>query len=164
MMRLWGARVLAVMALVGTVAAVALTITGVEGSSELTVEGAQEATARLNDVNRPVGERLEALEPGSSPAEAQAAVRTAAGETRSQLEDGTGEGSLADRLEAVLRAELAYLDALGSTLNNPRSSLKGTIGQRAQELREQLQNIPGGDDGLIRGGQELIAYSDARIE
>lgn len=163
-MRLWGARLLALLALLGTAAALAVAVTSVEGSSELTVEEAEEAAARLNEVNRPVGERLEELKKGESPSEAQAAVRIAADETRAQLQDGTGEGSLADRLEAVLRTELAYLDAVGSTLNNPRSRLKGTIGQRAQELREQLQSIPGGDDELIRGGQELVVFSDARIE
>jgi hypothetical protein len=162
-MRVWVPRILALLALAGAVVGVYAAIASVERTDELTVEEAQEVTARLNAANRELGRLLTALEPGVSPREAQASTRTAADLTRELLEDGGDEGSLADRLDAVLRAELAYLDAIGSTLNNPRSELRGAIRQRGVDLREQLQNIPGGDAKLVRGGAELVAYSEARL-
>ena len=163
-MRIWVARVAALLALLGAATAIFVAVTSVEANDELTVSEAQEAAERLNAVNGPVGRLLEELEPGKSPADAQNAVRTALEETREMIEDGNGDGSLAERLDAALSAELKYLDALGSTLNNPRSALKGTIGARAVELRDQLKSTPGADEKLVRGGAELVAYSDARIE
>src|SRR5688572_2191705 len=126
-MRIWIPRILALLALAGAVVGVFAAVASVERTDELTVEEAQEITGRLNAANDELGRLLTALEPGMSPREAQAAARTAADLTRELIEDGGDEGSLADRLDAVLRAELAYLDAIGSTLNNPRSELRGAI-------------------------------------
>ena len=162
-MRIWIPRILALLALAGAVVGIYAAVTSVERTDELTVEEAQEITGRLNAVNRELGGRLTALEPGTSPREAQASTRTAADLTRELLEAGGGEGSLADRLDAVLRAELAYLDAIGSTLNNPRSELRGAIRERGVTLREQLQNLPGGNAKVVRGGAELVVYSEARL-
>jgi hypothetical protein len=161
--KLWIARAAALLALLAAGAAVSFAVTSVDsGPDELTREEAEQAAQRIDEVNGPVGRQLEALEPGASPREAQDAVRAAAERTRAMLDDGTGEGSLADLLDETLQAELAYLDALGSTLNNPRSPLKGAIRQRGVELRDLIQRL-GGDHRLVRGGAELVAYSDARI-
>lgn len=161
--RLWIARLAALLALLGAVAAVYAAVASVESTDELTVEEAQQAAARLNAVNGSVAGQLGTLTPGASPRAAQEAVRAAADEARSLADTDHGQGALVDRLDAVLRAELAYLDALGSTLNNPRSPLKGTIRERGATLREQLQSLPGGDAERVRGGAALVAYSDARI-
>ena len=63
----------------------------------------------------------------------------------------------------TLDAELAYLDAIGSTLNNPRSSLRGKLRERGAALRSALQSVPGGSQLTVKGGTELGAYSAARV-
>lgn len=161
-MRVWIPRLLALVALVAAGGATVYAVTSVESTSELTVDEAADLMTRLNEANARLSGLLEALEPGDSPAEAQEAVRSAAELTRTMVKDAPEEGSLADRLGSVLEAELDYLDALGSTLNNPRSSLRGTIGTKQIALKDQLRSIPNGDPDVVAGGQELIAYSRAR--
>jgi hypothetical protein len=163
-MRIWMARLLAVVALVGTAVAVFVAISSVDSTSELTDDEAQGAMVRLATANRTISGRLNELAPGTSPRGAQEAVRSAAALTQQLGTDLGGEGGLANRLEDVLAAETAYLDALGSTLNNPNSALRGRVGERGNALREALQNIPGGDPKAVEGGAELVIYSEARAE
>ena len=162
-MRVWIPRVVALLALgaVGTALVLALGMSSSSGS--FSGEDVEEATAGLNRVNSGLSDRLEALEPGASPSDAQTAARAAADFSRTLLEDISGdEGSEAEALQGLLTVELEYLDAVGSTLNNPRSALRGRVGARGDALRDALQDVPGGDHRVVSGGQELVAYSEAR--
>lgn len=136
----------------------------VDSSGELGSDDVQSAMERLAGANRTVSERLNELASGASPAAAQEAVRSAAALTQQLGTELDGEGDLADRLDDALAAQVAYLDALGSTLANPNSALRGRIGERGDALRGALRDTPGGDPGAVEGGAELVAYSEARTE
>lgn len=157
--RRWVARGAALLALAAAAVAFLLAVGSVHGTHELTGEEAQGAMRQLTASNTALGDRLEALKTGASPRAAQEATRTTASLTRKLDDDADGGG---DRVHGVLQAELDYLDAVGSTLNNPRSELRGRIGERAQALRDLLQHVPGGDHRVIRGGLALVQYSEAR--
>jgi hypothetical protein len=160
----WVARLFALLALGGAGVAIYYAIDSVEIKHEVTTEEAQDAMARLNTANRSLSGRLGGLKPGFSPKAAQESVRSAAALSRKLDQDvGTREGNLGDGVHAVLVAELAYLDAVGSTLNNPRSPLRGRIMELGITLRQQLQNIPGGQSKSVSGGAELVAFSKARV-
>ena len=150
------------LALAGTAVAIVVAVSTVDSKSELTAEEAQGAMERLAAANRTVSGSLNDLAPGASPRAAQEAVRSAAALTQELGTDLDGEGGLANRLEDVLGAEVAYLDAVGSTLANPNSALRGRIGERGNALRDSLQKIPGGDSRAVEGGAELVIYSEAR--
>lgn len=161
-MRTWIPRLLAVLALAGTAVAIVVAITTVDSNGEPGSEEVQRAMVRLADANRTVSSRLNQLAPGASPREAQAAVRSAAALIQQLGTDLDGNGALAERLDVVLSAQVAYLDALGSTLANPNGALRGRIGERGDALRGALAQVPGGDPGAVEGGAELVAYSEAR--
>lgn len=161
--RTWIPRVLALLALVGAVAAILLAITTLDGSGEVTEADAQQAMQQLTGANGTLSDALEPLGSGDSPSRAQELTRSTAQLTRrldAEIED---DSDLANRLHDVYAAELAYLDAVGSTLNNPNSPLRGRIGSSAQALRDALQQVPGGDHRAIRGGMALVLYSEARV-
>jgi hypothetical protein len=162
--RIWLPRVLALLALAGVTLAILLAVTTVNGSSETTGDDAERAMQQLAGANGQLSDTLEPLSSGDSPTAAQEAARTTAELTRrldGELEED--ESDLANRLHDVYAAELAYLDAVGSTLNNPNSALRGRIGVTAQALRDVLQQVPGGDHRAIRGGMALVLYSEARV-
>lgn len=161
-MRTWIPRLLAVLALAGTAVAIVVAITTVDSNGEPGSEEVQRAMVRLADANRTVSSQLNQLAPGASPREAQAGVRSAAALIQQLGTDLDGNGALAERLDVVLSAQVAYLDALGSTLANPNSVLRGRIGERGDALRGALAQVPGGDPGAVEGGAELVAYSEAR--
>lgn len=161
-MKLWIARAAALVALVAAVAAVYLAVTTVSESKEVTTTQSQDLMLQLAQANGALGDKLDALKPGDSPADAQDATRNLAELARDLDGRVDGGGNLADGLHAVFRAQLDYLDAVGSTLNNPRSALRGRIGELAQALRDALQQVPGGDHRAIRGGRNLVVFSEAR--
>jgi len=117
---------------------------------------------QLAQANGALGDRLNALAPGGSPRDAQDATRNLAQLARDLDAKVEGDGNLAAGLHAVFTAERDYLDAVGSTLNNPKSTLRGQVGPRAQALRDALQQVPGGDHHAVRGGQALVLYSEQR--
>jgi hypothetical protein len=161
-MRKWSARVFALLALAAAGIAIYLAISSVHSTKEITGDDAAAWMQQLATANGALSDRLEPLKPGASPKEAQDETRRVADLTR-QLEGSIdGGGDLADRLEQVYAAELTYLDAVGSTLNNPNSALRTKIGPTAQALRDVLQQVPGGDHRAIRGGLALVQYSAAR--
>jgi hypothetical protein len=161
-LRVWFARGFALLALAAAAAAIYFAVTTIDSTKEITGEQAQAAMQQLAAANGTLSDRLEPLGPGDSPSTAQEATRQTADLTRRLDASGDGEGDMAGRLHAIYRAELAYLDAVGSTLNNPRSPLRGKIGATAQALRDVLQQVPGGDHRAIRGGMALVVYSAAR--
>src|SRR6476620_10991388 len=145
--RSWVARAAALVALVATLIALLVAVTTVSGSSSATTTTeSRDLMLQLAQANGALGDRLNALAPGGSPRDAQDA----------------GDGNLAAGLHAVFTAERDYLDAVGSTLNNPKSTLRGQVGPRAQALRDALQQVPGGDHHAVRGGQALVLYSEQR--
>jgi hypothetical protein len=156
------ARLIAVLALIGALVALVVAVTTVDSTDELTGEEAQAAMVELAAANGALSDRLDALTAGDSPRDAQAATRSTTALVRRLDGEVEGDGSLPDRVHAVYRTELAYLDAVGSTLNNPASPLRGRSGERAQALRDVLQQVPGGDHRAIRGGMALVLYSEAR--
>lgn len=161
-MRIWLPRALALLALLAAAAAVLLAIGSAQRTGEVTAAQAQDMMLTLAQANRSLGERLDALRPGDSPRQAIAETRAAAAVARRLEATVAGSGGLAAGLRAVVTAELGYLDAVGSTLNNPRSALRGRVGPLAQALRDALQQVPGGDHRAVRGGMNLVAYSRAR--
>jgi hypothetical protein len=134
----------------------------VDSTKAVSGDEAAAAMQQLAAANGALSDRLEPLKPGAGPKPAQDETRRVAELTR-QLEGAIdGGGDLADGLRLVYQAELAYLDAVGSTLNNPSSPLRVKIGPTAQALRDVLQQVPGGDHRAIRGGLALVQYSEAR--
>lgn len=161
-MRIWLSRAAALLALVGAAAAIAVAVAGVDPAAETTPEQSRDLMMRLAQTNAGLGERLNALQRGDSPREAQDATRSTADQARLLDAQVEGDTPLARQLHEVFRAELDYLDAVGSTLNNPRSALRGKVGPLAQALRDVLQQVPGGDHRAVAGGMNLVMYSEAR--
>jgi hypothetical protein len=160
--RRWLHRVVALLALAAAAAAIVVAIESVHQSHDVTGAEAAAAMARLAGANRALSSQLAALRTGASPKPAQQAARAAAALTGSLARDlGTG-GDLGAAAHAALAAERAYLDAAGSTLNNPRSVLLGQVASRAQALRSALDVTPGGVPQAVSGAATLVAYSRAR--
>ena len=129
--------------------AIYVAITSVDSAKEVTGDEAAAAMQQLATANGGLSDKLEPLAPGASPQAAQAETRKVAALTRKLQGEIDGGGDLADGLHAVYAAELTYLDAVGSTLNNPGSPLRAKIGPTAQALRDVLQQVPGGDHRAI---------------
>src|SRR4051812_33143572 len=133
-MKVWIPRVFALLALAAVAVAIYLAISSVDSSSELSGADAQAAMQELAGGNGALSDKLDALSAGDSPSEAQDATRTMADLTHRLEARLDEEGDMADRVRAVYAAELAYLNAVGSTLNNPSSELRTQIGPTAQAL------------------------------
>lgn len=161
--RVWFARVFAMLALGGAVTAVLIAVDSVHGKHEVSQSEARQAMNQLTVANRNLSRTLAALRPGEHPQQAQEASRSAAALSRKLAEDVGKQGDLGDGVHQVITAELAYLDAIGSTLNNPRSPLRAKIMERGIALRTVLQNLPGGAPRAVSGGAALVAYSKARV-
>lgn len=161
--RVWFTRVFAVLALGGAIAAVLVAVNSVHTTHEVTQSEARQAMNQLTVANRNLSRTLAALRPGTHPQQAQEAGRSAAALSRKLGADVGKDGNLGDGVHQVLAAELAYLDAIGSTLNNPRSPLSRKIMERGIALRAVLQNLPGGAPRAVSGGAALITYSKARV-
>ena len=161
--RVGAARVFAVVALGGTVAAVLVAINSVHSKHEVTQAEARQAMNQLTVANRNLSRTLALLAPGASPSQAQEADRSAAALSRKLGSDVGKDGDLGVGVHQVITAELSYLDAIGSSLNNPRSPLRPMIMKRGIALRTLLQNLPGGAPRAVSGGAGLVAYSKARL-
>jgi hypothetical protein len=158
----WGARALALLGLLVAVVAVLLVVTSVHTNHDVTEAQATSAMFQLAGADQELSSRLHALTVGQSPQAAQSATHRALSVT-AQLSSALGTGGdLGAAVHAVLRAELAYLDAVGSSLNNPRSVLLGQVVARAGAVRAALQAIPGAVPASVSGATALVAYSQAR--
>jgi hypothetical protein len=149
-------------ALGGAGTAIYYAVKSVEHKHPVTPAQAREAMNQLTVANRNFSRELGVLKLGVSPQLALEAGRSAAATSRRLQQDVRTEGDLGVSVHRALKAELSYLDAVGSTLNNPRSKLQDKIGERQLKLRNSLQNIPGGAPRAISGGANVIAYSRAR--
>src|SRR4051794_30468185 len=162
-MRKWFARLFAVIALAGAAVGIYYAIDSVKSDPEVTAADARDAMAQISEANADLSAKLEALRAHHSPQLAQESVRTAAAVTRKLDDDLGSEGELADASHATIRKELAFLDAVGSTLANPRSPLRGRIGELAIDVRQAFQHVPDAGSPQISGVPRLLAFSEARL-
>lgn len=94
---------------------------------------------------------------------ARSRTRAAVATTRSlAVEIRAKNGDAAGRVHRALRRERDWLDAVGSTLVNPRSPLRDEILDRDRRLIAALAALPG--DGVARrdASQQLVAYALSR--
>lgn len=90
-------------------------------------------------------------------------TRRAATITRSlALEVSSMKGELADRMRDALRRERDWLDAVGSTLANPRSVLREQVLEHDRALLAALAKLPGYRAPRGDASRRLLAYSRER--
>ena len=116
----------------------------------------------LTDEAEAVRRQLERLRPGRSGRPAQRAVRSAM-DAAEALRDEVGE-TVEERTLNALERELEYLDAVGSVLSNPRSTLASEVRERGLRARAALAAAPGGQAAAAatRGWEDLLAYARSR--
>jgi hypothetical protein len=71
-------------------------------------------------------------------------------------------GAEAARLRRALRLEGRWLDAVGSTLYNPRSPLRAQLAARDAAARRALAALPGARPSVRSGTAQLVAYTRLR--
>lgn len=94
---------------------------------------------------------------------ARSRTRAAVATTRSlAVEIGAKNGDAAGLVRRALQRERDWLDAVGSTLANPRSPLRDEILDRDRRLIAALAALPG--DGVARrdASQQLVTYALSR--
>jgi hypothetical protein len=160
--RLWLARAVALVALVGSAVAIYAAVKSVHGSSGATVAQARATMQRMAAANATLSSQLQALVPGASPLQVQQTNRTTAGLAGELSASANSGGSIGAAVHAALTAELAYTDAVGSSLSNPRSVLLAKVPALATALRAALQAVPGGSPQTVSGDTALVTYSQSR--
>jgi hypothetical protein len=124
-----------------TVAAVALTGTHNRPLPQADLHSFEQ---RLTGYDHDVRAQLARLGPAGSVARARLRTREALAATALLADQIRGfRGPAAERLQAATRAQLRYLDAVGSTLTNPRSPLRGQLSARATAARTALAALDG---------------------
>src|SRR4051812_31557267 len=163
-MRKWFARLFALVALVGAGVGIYYAIDSVRSESDkVSASEAKDAADQISQANGDLSAKLAALRPHHSPQLARESVHTAAALARKLDEDLGKKGDLADAIHGVIRKELAFLDAVGSTLANPRSPLRGRVAEYAIDVRQAFQHVPGSHSASISGVPQLVAFSEARL-
>lgn len=116
----------------------------------------------LTDEAEAVSHEIERLRPGRSGRPAQRAVRAAV-DAAEELRDDPVANTDARTLNAIER-ELEYLDAVGSVLSNPRSTLRSELDDRGRRARAALDAAPGGQGAAAatRGWDDLLRYAERR--
>ena len=115
--------------------------------------------AQLVQADRRVRKALADLRPLQTSA-ARARTREAIATTRSlALEIRHHGGDEVQPLRRALRLEADWLDAVGSTLANPRSLLREALASRDAALRPALGALPGPAPTHREGTQELLDYA-----
>jgi hypothetical protein len=161
-LRTWIPRALALAALVAAGVAVLVAVTSVHSKHTTTHAEVAAALGRLSTANRALSSQLAGLHPGASPRGAQAADRTAQTLTKQLLAQFSTDDDLGTRMHVLLDAELAYLDAVGSSVANPHSVLLSKVVELATTLRGALGDTPPGNAADVRGDGTLLTYSTAR--
>jgi hypothetical protein len=130
--------------------------------AQLSQADATYIAAELVQADRRVRKELARLRPRRTAA-ARARTRQAIATTRSlTLEIRHEGGAEAERLRRALRLEADWLDAVGSTLANPRSGLRDALVARDAELRVALDALPGPLPVHRQGSRELLDYARRR--
>lgn len=128
-------------------------------TTELSHGDASYISAQLIQADRRVRTELARMRPLQTSA-ARARTRQAIATTRSlahQLRHNGGDE--VDRLSHAVRLEADWLDAVGSTLSNPRSVLREALASRDAALGEALAALPGPPPSHRGGTQELLDYA-----
>ena len=162
-MRKWFARLFAVIAIAGAAYGIYYAINSVKDEPNVSAADARDAAGKISDANGGLSSRLRALRPGGSASLARESVHSAAAVARSLDKDLGDKGDMAKAIHSVISKELLFLDAVGSTLANPRSPLRGRVGEYAIDVRQALQHIPGAGGAEISGVPQLVAFSVARL-
>lgn len=79
------------------------------------------------------------------------------------VELGDHDGPAATRLRTALNLEAAWLNAVGSTLINPSSPLRGQLVARDAAARRALAALPTPAGHRKGGATQLIAYAKSRV-
>ena len=132
-------------------------------TTTLTRADATFLTRQLVTADQRVRRQLVRLRPKQTSA-AVAATREASLTARSiALELANDGGSYTSALQRAVKLEARWLDAVGSVLLNPRSSLRAELVARDAELRSALTALPG-REGRRRGGAlQLVRYARSRV-
>ncbi|MCW2967057.1 MAG: hypothetical protein JWM71_829 [Solirubrobacteraceae bacterium] len=160
--RRWSARLLALLVLAAAVVAVLVVVHSVHAKHDVTETEATGAMSQLASANQALSSQLNVLKKGESPKPAQSATRSALALTRKLSGDLDNTGDLGTAVHAVFAAEVSYLDAVGSSLNNPHSVLLAKTVRLASAVRTALQSAPNGSPQTVSGATTLIAYSHGR--
>jgi len=72
-------------------------------------------------------------------------------------------GPEATRLRRALRLEREWIAAVGSTLTNPRSSLRAELADRGAAARAALEALPGPGGKRLGGVRSLVDYALSRV-
>lgn len=155
-----GPRIAAFGALFATAGALGTVVTrdGTERAEAVPAAGVEQ----LADEAAAVRRELERLRPGRSGRPAQRAVRVAMDAAES-LRDAPDAAADALTLNAIER-ELEYLDAVGSLLSNPRSTLAPELPARGRRARAALAAAPRGQAAAAATGgwDDLVEYARSR--
>ena len=162
-MRKWFARLFAVIAIGGAAYGIYYAIDSVKSEPDVSAADARDGAAQISDANSDLSSRLRALRAGASVSLARESVHSAAAVARKLDKDLGDKGDMATAIHAVINKELQFLDAVGSTLANPRSPLRGRVGEFAINVRQAYQHIPGAGSPQISGVPQLVAFSEARL-
>ena len=154
------ARIGALGALLGVSAALAVVLMHDAGGADPAPAGP--GVAVLADEAAAVSREIERLRPGRSGRPAQRAVRAAV-DAAEALRDDPVANADARTLNAIER-ELEYLDAVGSVLSNPRSTLRPELEERGRRARAALDAAPGGQAAAAAtsGWDDLLKYAERR--
>ena len=91
-------------------------------------------------------------------------TREAIATTRSlALEVRDSGGGHAERLRRALALENRWLDAVGSTLANPRSPLRASLRARDGAVRPALAALPSRAGRRTGGARHLVDYAESRV-
>ena len=125
-------------------------------------EPAGPSVSVLADEAEAVSREIERLEPGRSGRPAQRAVRAAMDAAEALRDDPAANAD--PRTANAIERELEYLDAVGSVLSNPRSTLRPELGERGRRARAALDAAPGGQAAAAatRGWDDLLEYAERR--
>lgn len=151
--------VAALLAVTGTLAAVIL-----RGTADEDPAAAGPNVSVLTDEAQALAREIERLRPGRSARAAQRAVRAAMDAVEALRDDPAAD---ADPLtQNAIEREFEYLDAVGSLLSNPRSTLKPELDDRGRRARAALQAAPGGEAvaAATRGWDDLLEFTEKRLE
>jgi hypothetical protein len=160
----WVPRVVALVALLATAIAVVVAIASAGGGGGASTRDLRQALARVSARNQELSRQLAALAVGESTDAAQNAARQTIALVRDLQGQFPGDDTIAARAREVFTPELAYLDAVGSVLANPRSELRDDVVPRAQELRGTLQGAPASSPSDVKGYVHLVHYSQDRLK
>ncbi len=160
-----GPRIAALVATVALLVPMALLTLVVKASAPTAAMSDADASflgRQLVDADARVRSRLVRLRDAGT-ARAMVGTRDAVLTTRSlAIEMRSYRGAEADRLHNAIAVEREWLDAVGSTLLNPRSPLRGQLLARDAAARRALAALPADRAPRADGARHLVEYARSR--